>query len=77
MLVVLTSVLCAVGICERSVGRSQAGDGGGASGGVYFLVSHVLGGQAGGAVGLVYSFGQVRLSNLNHFLSDFISHLSY
>ena len=28
------------------------------SGGVYFLISYVLGSQSGGAVGLVYCFGQ-------------------
>ncbi|KAL7647628.1 UNVERIFIED_CONTAM: hypothetical protein RMT77_001228 [Armadillidium vulgare] len=29
------------------------------SGGVYFLVSHVLGSRIGGSVGLVYCFGQI------------------
>lgn len=31
------------------------------SGGVYFLVSHILGGRIGGAVGVLYSFGQVGM----------------
>lgn len=56
VLVVLTSVLSAVGIRERS----SCGGMEGGSGGVYSLVAHVLGGRAGGAVGLVYCFGQVR-----------------
>ncbi|KAK4319245.1 hypothetical protein Pmani_009808 [Petrolisthes manimaculis] len=49
VVIVLTSVLSAVGICERA--RME-------SGGIYFLISHVLGSQIGGAVGLVYCFGQ-------------------
>ncbi|XP_063219479.1 solute carrier family 12 member 8 [Bacillus rossius redtenbacheri] len=47
--VVLVSVLSAVGICERC--RME-------SGGVYFLVSHVLGSKFGGSLGLLYVFGQ-------------------
>ncbi|KDR22149.1 solute carrier family 12 member 8 [Zootermopsis nevadensis] len=47
--VALVSVLSAVGICERC--RME-------SGGVYFLVSHVLGSKFGGALGLLYVFGQ-------------------
>ncbi|CAG2055951.1 unnamed protein product, partial [Timema podura] len=47
--VALISVLSAVGICERC--RME-------SGGVYFLVSHVLGSKFGGALGLLYVFGQ-------------------
>ncbi|KAJ4447119.1 hypothetical protein ANN_09119 [Periplaneta americana] len=47
--VALVSVLSAVGICERC--RVE-------SGGVYFLVSHVLGSKFGGALGLLYVFGQ-------------------
>ncbi|XP_045131208.1 solute carrier family 12 member 8-like [Portunus trituberculatus] len=49
VVVVLTSVVSAVGICERT--RME-------SGGIYFLISHVLGSQVGGSVGLVYCFGQ-------------------
>ena len=59
VLVVLTSVISAVGVCERSVGKGGPGETVGGNGGVYFLVAHVLGGQMGGAVGLVYCFGQV------------------
>ncbi|KAF4519755.1 hypothetical protein B566_EDAN010349 [Ephemera danica] len=47
--IVLVSVLSAVGICERC--RVE-------SGGVYFLLSHVLGSRLGGAVGILYCFGQ-------------------
>lgn len=50
--VALVSVLSAVGICERC--RME-------SGGVYFLVSHVLGSKFGGALGLLYVFGQVSI----------------
>ncbi|VDO51227.1 unnamed protein product [Onchocerca flexuosa] len=46
----LISVFSAIGICERCQIQS---------GGIYFLVSHILGGQIGGAVGLMYAFGQV------------------
>uniref|UniRef100_A0A0R3S2F0 Solute carrier family 12 member 9 n=1 Tax=Elaeophora elaphi TaxID=1147741 RepID=A0A0R3S2F0_9BILA len=45
----LISVFSAIGICERCQIQS---------GGIYFLVSHILGGQIGGAVGLMYAFGQ-------------------
>uniref|UniRef100_A0A1B6C2P2 Solute carrier family 12 member 8 n=1 Tax=Clastoptera arizonana TaxID=38151 RepID=A0A1B6C2P2_9HEMI len=47
--VALISVLSAVGICERC--RME-------SGGVYFLMAHVLGSRLGGAIGLLYVFGQ-------------------
>ncbi|XP_054268188.1 solute carrier family 12 member 8 isoform X2 [Macrosteles quadrilineatus] len=47
--VALITVLSAVGICERC--RME-------SGGVYFLLAHVLGSRLGGAIGLVYVFGQ-------------------
>jgi potassium/chloride transporter 8 len=53
--VALVSVLSAVGICERC--RVE-------SGGVYFLVSHVLGSKFGGALGLLYVFGQVSIISL-------------
>ncbi len=46
----LITVLSAVGICERCQIQS---------GGVYFLIAHVLGGRIGGAIGLLYVFGQV------------------
>ncbi|XP_028517238.1 solute carrier family 12 member 8, partial [Exaiptasia diaphana] len=49
LLVALVPVLSAIGVCERChVGN----------GGVYFLLSHVLGQRAGGAVGVIYAFGQ-------------------
>ncbi|KAL0278950.1 UNVERIFIED_CONTAM: hypothetical protein PYX00_000620 [Menopon gallinae] len=47
--VALISVLSAVGICERC--RME-------SGGVYFLLAHVLGSRFGGSIGLIYCFGQ-------------------
>lgn len=50
MFVALISVLSAVGICERC--RIE-------SGGVYFLLAHTLGSRLGGALGMVYCFGQV------------------
>ncbi|CAD6241154.1 GSCOCG00009177001-RA-CDS [Cotesia congregata] len=50
--VALVTVLSAVGICERC--RVE-------SGGVYFLLSHVLGSRFGGSIGLLYCFGQVNL----------------
>lgn len=49
--VALISVLSAVGICERC--RIE-------SGGVYFLLAHTLGSRMGGALGMIYCFGQVR-----------------
>lgn len=48
----LITVLSAVGICERC--RVE-------SGGVYFLLSHVLGSRFGGSIGLLYCFGQVSV----------------
>jgi len=44
-------VLSAIGICERCKVES---------GGVYFLLSYVLGSRIAAAVGLLYCFGQVR-----------------
>ncbi|KAL7305899.1 hypothetical protein TKK_0001904 [Trichogramma kaykai] len=54
--VALVSVLSAVGICERC--RVE-------SGGVYFLLSHVLGSRLGGSIGLLYCFGQAVGCALN------------
>ncbi|XP_061225995.1 solute carrier family 12 member 8 isoform X2 [Neopsephotus bourkii] len=49
ILVALVTVLSGIGVCEKcSVG----------SGGVYSMISAVLGGQVGGTVGLLYIFGQ-------------------
>lgn len=50
--VALIAVMSAIGVCERC--RME-------SGGVYFLISHVLGSRIGASVGIVYCFGQVRL----------------
>lgn len=51
-LVALVTVLSGIGVAEHcGVGR----------GGVYSMVAAVLGGQTGGAIGLLYVFGQVRL----------------
>lgn len=50
ILVALVTVLSGIGVCERcSIG----------SGGVYSMISTVLGGKVGGTVGLLYIFGQV------------------
>ncbi|XP_075687152.1 solute carrier family 12 member 8 [Rhinoderma darwinii] len=49
ILVALVTVLSGIGVCERcSIG----------SGGVYSMISTVLGGKVGGTVGLLYIFGQ-------------------
>ena len=50
---ILVAVLAAIGICERCHVQS---------GGVYFLISHVLGSRRGAAVGVIYIFGQVKLN---------------
>ncbi|XP_066158485.1 solute carrier family 12 member 8 [Euwallacea fornicatus] len=52
----LISVLSAVGICERC--RIE-------SGGVYFVLGHVLGSRFGGALGILYCFGQAVGCALN------------
>lgn len=49
--IALVTVLSAIGICERC--RVE-------SGGIYFLLSHVLGSRFGGSIGLLYCFGQVK-----------------
>ena len=48
---ILVAVLAAIGICERCHVQS---------GGVYFLISHVLGSRRGASVGIIYVLGQVR-----------------
>ncbi|XP_053143561.1 solute carrier family 12 member 8 isoform X3 [Hemicordylus capensis] len=49
ILVALVTVLSGIGVCERcSIG----------SGGVYSMISTILGGQVGGTIGLLYIFGQ-------------------
>lgn len=63
LLVALVPVLSAIGVCERChVGN----------GGVYFLLSHVLGQRAGGAVGVMYAFGQVAIMIKIIVIGDFI-----
>lgn len=54
--VALVSVLSAVGICERC--RIE-------SGGVYFILAHTLGSRLGGALGILYCFGQAVGCALN------------
>lgn len=48
---ILVAVMAAIGICERCHVQS---------GGVYFLIAHVLGSRRGAAVGIIYVLGQVR-----------------
>ncbi|XP_019378103.1 PREDICTED: solute carrier family 12 member 8 [Gavialis gangeticus] len=49
VLVALVTILSGIGVCERcSIGN----------GGVYSMISTVLGGQVGGTIGLLYIFGQ-------------------
>ncbi|XP_062580263.1 solute carrier family 12 member 8-like [Saccostrea cucullata] len=47
--IVLIVALSAIGVCERC--KMEGG-------GVYFLVSHVLGGRIGGCIGILYCFAQ-------------------
>jgi solute carrier family 12 (potassium/chloride transporters), member 8 len=47
--------LSAIGICEKCKLES---------GGIYFLISHVLGKRIGGAVGILYIFGQCTATSL-------------
>ena len=52
ILVALVTVLSGIGVGEHC---------GVGSGGVYSMISSVLGGQTGGTIGLLYVFGQVSL----------------
>lgn len=52
VLVALVTVLSGIGVGEHC---------GVGSGGVYSMISSVLGGQTGGTIGLLYVFGQVSL----------------
>jgi len=52
--VALVAVLSVIGVCERCNMES---------GGVYFLIGHVLGARTSAAIGIVYCFGQVSLIN--------------
>ena len=54
--VALMAALSAIGVCERCKMES---------GGVYFLLSHVLGARIGASVGIIYCFGQVNYKLLN------------
>lgn len=49
--VALLAALAAIGVCERLQDVQ--------TGGVYYLVSHVLGGKIGGTLGVMYAFGLV------------------
>ena len=60
---ILMAVLAAIGICERCHVQS---------GGVYFLISHVLGSRRGTAIGILYVLGQVLL-NIFLISEDFFS----
>lgn len=51
--IALIAVLSAIGVCERCHVSS---------GGVYYLLAHVLGGRVGAAVGVLYCFGQVLVA---------------
>lgn len=53
--VALIAVLSAIGVCERCHMES---------GGVYFLLSHVLGARIGATIGILYCFGQVKYAVL-------------
>ena len=53
VLIVLIVALSGIGVCERCHMES---------GGVYFLISHVLGARIGGSVGVIYCFAQVSSS---------------
>eukprot|EP00057_Strongylocentrotus_purpuratus_P034863 XP_796834.3 PREDICTED: solute carrier family 12 member 8 isoform X2 [Strongylocentrotus purpuratus] len=53
--VALVSSLAAIGVCERC--KMQ-------SGGIYFLLSHVLGARMGATLGILYSFGQTVACSL-------------
>lgn len=56
ILVALVTVLSGIGVCEKcSIGN----------GGVYSMISTVLGGQVGGTIGLLYIFGQVTKKKQN------------
>lgn len=52
VLVALVTVMSGIGVCERC----RVG-----GGGVYSMISTVLGRRVGGTVGLLYVFGQVRV----------------
>lgn len=51
--VILVTIFAAIGICSRCQMER---------GGVYFIISHVLGARIGGSVGVLYCFGQVSVT---------------
>ena len=53
VLLALIAALSAIGVCERCHIES---------GGVYFLLSQVLGAKIGAVIGILYSFGQVSVN---------------
>ncbi|KRZ69902.1 Solute carrier family 12 member 8 [Trichinella papuae] len=55
ILLAIIPVLSAIEICERCQIQS---------GGVYFLVSHVLGAKIGGAVGIIFILGQIVANSM-------------
>lgn len=64
VLVALVTVLSGIGVCERcSIG----------SGGVYSMISTVLGGQVGGTIGFLYIFGQVNKKKINKNFAMFLN----
>lgn len=50
MSIILITALSAIGLCERCHVDS---------GGVYFLIAHILGARIGGSIGVLYCFAQV------------------
>ena len=60
VILILMAVLAAIGICERCHVQS---------GGVYFLISHVLGSRRGTAIGMLYVVGQAIGSIIFNYLS--------
>lgn len=59
VIVALVTVMSGIGICEH------CGVGGG---GIYSMISTVLGGRVGGTVGLLYVFGQVSGCSCERFV---------
>ncbi|GAB6033108.1 hypothetical protein CHUAL_012720 [Chamberlinius hualienensis] len=56
ILLILVTVFSAIGICSRC--KMERG-------GVYFMISYVLGARCGGAIGFIYCFGQAVGSAIN------------
>ena len=69
VILILMAVLAAIGICERCHVQS---------GGVYFLISHVLGSRRGTAIGMLYVVGQaigkyLLIHSIRIFIINFLS----